>query len=182
MQATVDTYFQQLDKIVNNRKTSARVRFMIQDVVELRRDNWTPRREDNNPKTIEQIHREAQHEEEQRQQHIARLQQEQKHLPQGRGSASRRSNVGQTAPVGEDGWHAVSTKSNRIDPGKMKLTKHMADDNIQLGPGGRPGSYGAWGRGSSGGGGKTSSQESEKSSNNPGNRYEHDGETCACYI
>jgi hypothetical protein len=32
---------------------------MIQDVVDLRKTGWKPRREDNNPKTIDQIHREV---------------------------------------------------------------------------------------------------------------------------
>ena len=39
-------YFSQLDGIVNKRKVSNRIRFMIQDVVDLRRNNWKPRRED----------------------------------------------------------------------------------------------------------------------------------------
>ena len=32
---------------------------MMQDIVDLRNNNWVPRREDNNPKTIDQIHKEA---------------------------------------------------------------------------------------------------------------------------
>ena len=32
---------------------------MMQDIVDLRDNNWVPRREDNNPKTIDQIHKEA---------------------------------------------------------------------------------------------------------------------------
>jgi len=42
------------------------------------------------------------------------------------------------------------------------------DETIQLGPGGRPGSLGNWGRGSSGGS-KVSSKEGDKPST-PGNR------------
>ena len=41
------------------------------------------------------------------------------------------------------------------------------DENIQLGPGGRPGSMGTWGRGSSGGS-KVTAKESERAT--PGNR------------
>jgi hypothetical protein len=55
-------YFSQLDGIVRQRKTSNRIRFMIQDVMDLRRNQWKPRREDNNPKTIEQIHKDAERE------------------------------------------------------------------------------------------------------------------------
>ena len=32
---------------------------MMQDVVDLRNNDWVPRREDNNPKTIDQIHKEV---------------------------------------------------------------------------------------------------------------------------
>lgn len=32
---------------------------MMQDIVDLRGNDWVPRREDNNPKTIDQIHKEA---------------------------------------------------------------------------------------------------------------------------
>jgi len=35
------------------------VRFMMQDIMDLGENNWVPRREDNNPKTIDQIHKEA---------------------------------------------------------------------------------------------------------------------------
>ena len=36
-QPRIDQYFSQLNKIVNEKRTSARVRFMIQDVLELRK-------------------------------------------------------------------------------------------------------------------------------------------------
>ena len=55
-------YFNQLEAIVNKRKTSNRIRFMIQDVIDLRKCQWKPRREDNNPKTIDQIHKEVEKE------------------------------------------------------------------------------------------------------------------------
>uniref|UniRef100_A0A8C4QQY7 MIF4G domain-containing protein n=1 Tax=Eptatretus burgeri TaxID=7764 RepID=A0A8C4QQY7_EPTBU len=63
----MDQYFQQMGKIVKERKTSSRIRFMVQDVMELRMTSWVPRRGDQGPKTIEQIHREAQLEEHQQQ-------------------------------------------------------------------------------------------------------------------
>lgn len=46
----------------DNSKISSRVRFMLQDVIELRQKNWVPRRDDNNPKTIDQIQKEAERE------------------------------------------------------------------------------------------------------------------------
>ncbi|MBN3307350.1 IF4G1 factor, partial [Amia calva] len=46
--------------IQEQRKTSSRICFMLQDVLDLRKDNWVPRRDDQGPKTIDQIHKEAQ--------------------------------------------------------------------------------------------------------------------------
>ena len=55
-------YLQILEVIVNKRKTSNPIRFMIQDVIDLRKCQWKPRQKDNNPKTIEQIHKDAERE------------------------------------------------------------------------------------------------------------------------
>lgn len=59
-------YFRQMQLIVDRKvpgvKVSSRVRFMLQDVIELRKCNWTPRRNDSNPKTMGQIQKEAEQE------------------------------------------------------------------------------------------------------------------------
>ena len=44
----------------------SRIRFMIQDVVDLRQNNWVPRRVQAKPQRIEDIHREFAKEEEQK--------------------------------------------------------------------------------------------------------------------
>lgn len=98
----MDQYFNQMEKIIKEKKTSSRIRFMLQDVLDLRRvcvpslpslasplplpsqppfadtalalwclkclslspqSNWVPRRGDQGPKTIDQIHKEAELEE-----------------------------------------------------------------------------------------------------------------------
>ena len=58
-QPRIDQYFTQIKKIIQARITSSRLRFMMQDVVDLRNENWVARKEGNNPKTIDQIHKEA---------------------------------------------------------------------------------------------------------------------------
>ena len=65
IQGLVDlgSYFKEMMKLVEQKKTSARVRFLMQDVIELRLNGWKKRREDAGPKTIDQIHKEAQNEE-----------------------------------------------------------------------------------------------------------------------
>lgn len=43
-------------------KISSRIRFMLQDVIDLRQSKWISRRQDLNPKTIDQIQKEAERE------------------------------------------------------------------------------------------------------------------------
>ena len=122
---------------------------------------------------IDQIHKEAEQEEQQKQLMIQRTSAspstDQRNMP----SLMRRQKTSGLIPISaiEDGWKSVSPSvSNVVDPSRMKLTKHQVDDNIQLGPaGGRPG-YCAWQHGSSGGSGsgghRASSVEQEKHQSN----------------
>ena len=41
----LDIYFAEIQNIINGRQSSTRVRFMLQDLTDLRRNKWTPRRE-----------------------------------------------------------------------------------------------------------------------------------------
>nr|DBA15660.1 TPA: hypothetical protein GDO54_003133 [Pyxicephalus adspersus] len=142
----MDQYFHQMEKIVKERKTSSRIRFMLQDVIDLRLCNWVSRRADQGPKTIEQIHKEAKIEEQEEQRKVQQLMTKEKRRP----GVQR---------VEEGGWNTVQgAKNNRVlDPTKfLKITKPTIDEKIQLVPKAQPGS---WGKGSSGGA-KTSETES----------------------
>ncbi|XP_071572693.1 eukaryotic translation initiation factor 4 gamma isoform X3 [Temnothorax nylanderi] len=58
-------YFSRMQELVARKghsKISSRIRFMLQDVIDLRANKWIPRRNDNNPKTIDQIQKEAESE------------------------------------------------------------------------------------------------------------------------
>ncbi|GFU09861.1 eukaryotic translation initiation factor 4 gamma 3 [Nephila pilipes] len=145
----MDMYFGQMKLIVDKRLTSSRVRFMLQDVVDLKKNNWVPRRDENNPKTIDQIHKEAEREAREQQQVYQNMANYPKRLPDDR---DRRKNTGRMGQS-EDGWTS-SSKSNKssysmVDPSKLKLTKPDEVESIRLGPGGRGPQ--SWGRGSSGG-------------------------------
>lgn len=55
-------YFEKMGEIVRYKeqyRISSRIRFMIQDVIDLRQTSWNPRRQDLNPKTMNQIQKEA---------------------------------------------------------------------------------------------------------------------------
>uniref|UniRef100_A0A8C7E705 Eukaryotic translation initiation factor 4 gamma 1 n=1 Tax=Naja naja TaxID=35670 RepID=A0A8C7E705_NAJNA len=142
----MDQYFNQMEKIIKEKKTSSRIRFMLQDVIDLRRNSWVPRRGDQGPKTIDQIHKEAEMEE--HREHI-KVQQLMSKQDKRRGPPGGRGNL-----VSDDGWNTVPiSKGNRpLDPSRLtKITKPSSiDTNSQLfAPGGRL----SWGKGSSGGSG-----------------------------
>lgn len=45
-----------MSNIVDSKQTSARIRFRLQDLMDLRRNKWVPRRESDGPKKIDAIH------------------------------------------------------------------------------------------------------------------------------
>ncbi|KAJ8345430.1 hypothetical protein SKAU_G00296230 [Synaphobranchus kaupii] len=55
----MDGYFSQLNQILKEGKSTSRVRFMLQDVMDLRQNNWVPRRYEQGPKIISQVHEET---------------------------------------------------------------------------------------------------------------------------
>ncbi|XP_025143102.3 eukaryotic translation initiation factor 4 gamma 1 isoform X5 [Bubalus bubalis] len=148
----MDQYFNQMEKIIKEKKTSSRIRFMLQDVLDLRKSNWVPRRGDQGPKTIDQIHKEAEMEEHREHIKVQQL--------MAKGSDKRRGGppgppISRGLPLVDDGgWNTVpiSKGSRPIDTSRLtKITKPGSiDSNNQLfAPGGRL----SWGKGSSGGSG-----------------------------
>ncbi|GKV03144.1 hypothetical protein SLEP1_g15499 [Rubroshorea leprosula] len=54
-----DLYFNRLKGLTTNPELAPRLRFMVRDVLDLRANNWVPRREEVKAKTITEIHLEA---------------------------------------------------------------------------------------------------------------------------
>ncbi|XVE97324.1 hypothetical protein REPUB_Repub03eG0009800 [Reevesia pubescens] len=54
-----DIYFSRLKELTTNPQLAPRLRFMVRDVLDLRANNWVPRREEVKAKTISEIHSEA---------------------------------------------------------------------------------------------------------------------------
>ncbi|XP_071091109.1 eukaryotic translation initiation factor 4 gamma 3-like isoform X2 [Haliotis cracherodii] len=169
----MDQYFQQMKKIAAEKKVSSRCRFMLQDVVELRDNNWKPRRGDDNPKTIDQIHKDAKREAVEQNMlaalHMANQQPQRHHQPRHNKRTRGRPGQGGGGSGGSGGnmeevWNTVSSKAIRnidrnIDVSKLRIEKN-ADENIQLDPARR---FGGWGRG------RRASREDDKPTA-PGNR------------
>ncbi|KAK8635482.1 hypothetical protein V6N13_004218 [Hibiscus sabdariffa] len=55
----MDAYFDRMAKLSNNMKLSSRVRFMLKDAIDLRKNKWQQRRKVDGPKKIEEVHRDA---------------------------------------------------------------------------------------------------------------------------
>ncbi|KAF7667242.1 hypothetical protein LDENG_00071240 [Lucifuga dentata] len=57
----MDQYFGRMRSLANNKELPARIRFLLQDTVEQRNNNWVPRKAfiDNGPKTITQVRQDA---------------------------------------------------------------------------------------------------------------------------
>ncbi|TKY68870.1 Eukaryotic translation initiation factor 4G [Spatholobus suberectus] len=55
----MDVYFERMKLLSNNMKLSSRVRFMLKDAIDLRKNKWQQRRKVEGPKKIEEVHRDA---------------------------------------------------------------------------------------------------------------------------
>ncbi|XP_010934513.1 eukaryotic translation initiation factor 4G isoform X2 [Elaeis guineensis] len=55
----MDAYFDMMAKLSINQKLSSRVRFMLKDAIDLRKNKWQQRRKIEGPKKIEEVHRDA---------------------------------------------------------------------------------------------------------------------------
>ncbi|KAJ6328316.1 hypothetical protein OIU77_010083 [Salix suchowensis] len=55
----MDAYFDMMAKLSNNMKLSSRVRFMLKDAIDLRKNKWQQRRKVEGPKKIDEVHRDA---------------------------------------------------------------------------------------------------------------------------
>lgn len=142
-----DKYFIKIGTIIGEKKTSSRVRFMLQDLVELRVNKWVnKRRKEAGPKTIDDIHKEAKLEELKTQ-----LADSQHSTPVARRSEEkmRRKTEFRPKPLSSDeGWNNVPTKAAKVsldmDPDKLRSIRKVDADSLRLG-----GGFSSWGLGSS---------------------------------
>ncbi|XP_042453127.1 eukaryotic translation initiation factor 4G-like [Zingiber officinale] len=55
----MDAYFDMMAKLSTSQKLSSRVRFMLRDAIDLRKNKWQQRRKVEGPKKIDEVHRDA---------------------------------------------------------------------------------------------------------------------------
>lgn len=127
-------------------KVSSRVRFMLQDVIDLRRQKWIPRRGDSNPKTIDQIQKDAENE----QLNIQAM----NSVPitprkEERGGNHSNPNTDRKRKnVSDDGWQTTSSSRNRtqqfsVQSDKLKNKVPLTDEPL-----GSRQMFGNWSKGS----------------------------------
>lgn len=61
LQSLMNQYFGRMKSLTTNKELPSRIRFLLQNTVELRENGWVPRKAhvDNGPKTINQIRQDA---------------------------------------------------------------------------------------------------------------------------
>ena len=142
-------HFECMGKIINDKSTPSRVRFLMMDVIDLRKNNWVARREENMPKTKAEVHQEAKREEEQQQFAINQA------LAHPRRDDRTKRNSRDNRGIADEGWSvAHSSRNNRketFDSARLKNSTFGKvsgpDSSLTL----RGGGYGNWQKGSSGG-------------------------------
>ncbi|KAL1116881.1 hypothetical protein AAG570_005350 [Ranatra chinensis] len=119
-----NNYFNKMAKLSVKRedsKVSSRVRFMLQDVIELREKRWVPRRNENNPKTIEQIQKEAERETLENAAILANAPRSRDNRDRDDRRRNQRGGGGQN----EEGWQSVTSKFTRSYPFEVSKLQHM---------------------------------------------------------
>lgn len=163
----LDKHFRTMGKIVGDRCTNSRVRFLVMDVIDLRRNNWIPRREDNKPKTKAQVHEEVKREEIEQQIALATTPNRRDDRDRDRDRDRKRSRDNRGPSMDNDGWNTVASTKNRasFDSSRIKNTFNRpgaveSKEVILRGTG-----FGNWARGSLGGGLKDQHEDVKQQEN-----------------
>ena len=145
-QAKMKSAFERLDKITKKKDiVSARIRFMILDVIDLRRGDWVPRRKDAAPKKIDEIRREAAEEQMRKEAEIAISQANERRsgMPggkgMGRGSAGGASGGLKSSSMDNESFRSKMPNNggnmvNTLKDVKQTITNTQNNMQFTLGP------------------------------------------------
>lgn len=150
--ARMDVYFERIKSTMELPDLPSRLRFMLLDIIDLRRNGWVSKQDDKGPKTIQEIREEAEREAQKAE--MARLTQQANRgggrMPMGRGDARSFSAYGQAPPpdtsnrVGADDLRRLGGRNSRnpssTGPGSLgppsMLGGRTNSGRRGLGPGG----------------------------------------------
>ncbi|KAG9157688.1 hypothetical protein Leryth_014179 [Lithospermum erythrorhizon] len=107
----MDAYFDMMTKLSTNMKLSSRVRFMLLDAIDLRKNKWQQRRKVEGPKKIDEVHRDAAQE---RQAQTSKLSR-----PPSFGNPIRRGQPVDYGPRGSSGFSSPGGSSGFSSPGSL---------------------------------------------------------------
>lgn len=117
--------FDTMEEIVSRKdgSISSRVRFMLQDVIDLRKNRWIARRQENAPKTIDQITKDHENEQMNQMSNIQNTPRKDE-----RGGSGGHNDRKQRRNVSDDGW-TTTTRSSRtqftVQSDKLKAAKQV---------------------------------------------------------
>lgn len=160
----LDAMFNDFAKLPKDMSLPSRIRFMLQDLIDMRNNNWVNTRTvgQAKPMTIEEVHKQAAIQQAKEQNAVAvQLEDRRRNAPDTRGMDRRgfsggggRSGRGSQGGAGADGWSTVNR--NRFDPSRVMNAINSGANQLEqmrFGPGGgAPGS--GWSLGSKRSGGR----------------------------
>ncbi|XP_059434971.1 eukaryotic translation initiation factor 4G [Corylus avellana] len=137
----MDAYFDRMKTLSNNMNLSSRVRFMLKDAIDLRKNKWQQRRKVEGPKKIEEVHRDAAQERAQvsRMGRTSSINQSARRVPMEfapRGSTMLSSPNAQTGGyrgLPTRGYGAQDVRTEERPSGPLPQ-RPIGDDSITLGP------------------------------------------------
>ncbi|KAI1417714.1 hypothetical protein F5Y13DRAFT_185046 [Hypoxylon sp. FL1857] len=144
----MDAYFGRIQGMIDLPELPSRLKFMLMDVVDLRKANWVSKETNKGPKTLEEIRAETELQQQQKAQEAARSNQRGGGGPGGRaqigrGDARNFSGYAQQAQnqVGMDDLRrlkggASRTSSSNVTLGPMSMLNSRSNSGRRLGPGG----------------------------------------------
>ncbi|KAG5867041.1 hypothetical protein JTB14_032737 [Gonioctena quinquepunctata] len=144
----LSSIFNQMKMLAENKKdtkVSSRIRFKIQDVIDLRRSKWVPKRQDVNPKMLDHIQKEVERE----QIDIYMMNSMKPRNDNLSNQWTQNRNGGRSGRnVSDDGWWmTMNTNRNRTTPFTVQSNKPRCKPPTIDEPFGSSSLFGAWGKG-----------------------------------
>ncbi|CAM9691739.1 unnamed protein product [Scytosiphon promiscuus] len=162
---TMKRLFKRVGKVADGRQVSSRIRFMLRDLIELRKNHWVPRREEEKAKTMQELHNDIAKEEESKNRASGRGGGSSARQGGSSGSSSIRPGSGDARVSSGSRGEAMSTSTGSRPTGLGASTAKKDDDGWETVP--KKGKGGAAG-GSGGDGWSQVPASSRSRSSNPG--------------
>ena len=124
----IDECFRKVDGILSNAALSSRYRFMLMDLIDLRANNWTPRRAASGPKTLEDVQKEVDKENRYTEKKKDTKDAEGKAAKKGGDRKDKKGKKDSKKEPEDDGWSQVTAEKQKgkQQQATKKLDRHKA--------------------------------------------------------